>query len=386
MTAPIPLVHWTENGVAHSARWRSEAGREPPTRVRVVDDTLTADAAFRLTSEGTALLWRGDFQLAIQLLQAIARRIDSRAEKTKSAKSDDDPAQRFHRHRLRQSQRARTLGTLLIPLSARFVVPLRRAPDVVLACEEAYGTSDHAEGDSIVSLRELMGLVGAHEWRKKGVAVRTLESRIHPHYGVFAPVRGEYVELVARAAFARNAPPPLAFEIGAGTGVLSAVLAKRGVGRVIATELDPRAVVCARANISRLGYEQRVLIEQANLFPNGRAPLIVCNPPWIPARPTAPIENAVYDADGRMLKGFLAGLAAHLKPNGEGWLILSDIAEHLGLRSRDALLQDIDAAGLVVVGRDDARPDHPKSNDRTDPLFAARAKEVTSLWRLRAMG
>ena len=43
-----------------------------------------------------------------------------------------------------------------------------------------------------------------------------------------------------------------------------------------------------------------------------------------------------------MLLGFLGGLAAHLTPEGEGWLLLSDLAEHLGLRSRDELLAAIE--------------------------------------------
>jgi hypothetical protein len=90
----------------------------------------------------------------------------------------------------------------------------------------------------------------------------------------------------------------------------------------------------------------------------------------------------VYDEDSRMLRGFLAGLRAHLAPGGEGWLILSDLAEHLGLRSRDQLQGWIDAAGLQVVGRSDARPRHPKATDPDDPLHAARSREVTSLWRL----
>ena len=85
-----------------------------------------------------------------------------------------------------------------------------------------------------------------------------------------------------------------------------------------------------------------------------------------------------------MLRGFLAGLAAHLEPEGEGWLILSDIAEHLGLRTREELLALIDAAGLKVKSRSEARPVHPKSKDASDPLHAARAAEVTSLWRLVA--
>jgi hypothetical protein len=102
----------------------------------------------------------------------------------------------------------------------------------------------------------------------------------------------------------------------------------------------------------------------------------------VPAKPSAPIEYAVYDPDSRMLKGFLSGLREHLSEGGEGWLILSDLAEHLGLRSREELLGWVQAAGLQVLGRLDAKPHHPKASDPNDPLHQARSKEVTSLWRL----
>jgi len=255
---------------------------------------------------------------------------------------------------------------------------LRRAPNVKEACAEAYGAGTEP---SVVSLRELLGVIGAHEWRKKGVDIPALGERIHPHYGVFSPVRGEYIGLVAEA------PLPtmkLAFDIGTGTGVLAAVLAKRGVKHVIATDQDPRALACARQNIARLGLLGRVEVVETDLFPEGRAPLIVCNPPWLPARANSPLEHAIYDPQSRMLLGFLNGLAAHLEPGGEGWLILSDLAEHLGLRSRESLLAAIEAAGLNVVGRLDTKPTHPRATDATDPLHAARAAEVTSLWRLAA--
>ena len=87
-----------------------------------------------------------------------------------------------------------------------------------------------------------------------------------------------------------------------------------------------------------------------------------------------------------MLRGFLIGLSAHLSPGGEGWLVLSDLAEHLGLRSRDELLGWIDAAGLRVAGRLETKPHHPKVADDSDPLHAARVVEVTSLWRLASKG
>jgi len=367
------VVNWTEADESRSARWRSESGALPPRRVTVTDDRITADAAYRLASEGTALLWRGDFQNARQLLTAMARRIDRKPRKPATS-----PIEAFNFHRQAQSQRARTLGMLLVPLEADFSIPLRRAPNVREACAEAYGKGEAA---SIVSLRELLGVIGAHEWRKKGIEIPALGDRIHPHYGVFSPVRGEYVGLVAEAPLPTS---KLAFDIGTGTGVLAAVLARRGVKHVIATDQDPRALACARQNIARLGLLGRVEIVQADLFPEGRAPLIVCNPPWLPARANSPIERAIYDPESRMLLGFLDGLAAHLEPGGEGWLILSDLAEHLGLRTREALLAAIDAAGLMLVGRLDTKPTHPRASDDTDPLHAARAAEVTSLWRLAA--
>ena len=371
----LPRISWTEGEEAHSADWRSTAGMPPPRRVVVADDTLTADTAYRLACEGTALLWRGDFQNARQLLQALVRRVGRKARKPA-----DSPKEAFHQHRLAQSQRARTLGMLLLPFEADHRIPLRRAPDVRVACQEVHGD---VAAPYVASLRELLGLIGAHEWRKKGVPVAALGQSIHPHHGVFAPIRGEYVGLVASAPLTK-ALPALAFDIGTGTGVLAALLAHRGIKHIVATEQDPRALACARENIDRLGFAGKIKLVEADLFPPGRAALVVCNPPWLPARPSSPLEHAVYDPDSRMLRGFLDGLAAHLAPGGEGWLILSDLAEHLGLRSRDELQKLIDAAGLKVVGKLDARPTHPKASDPNDPLHAARAAEVTSLWRLVA--
>lgn len=398
LVAPQALLHWSEADQQRSARWRSERGAPPPKRVLLADDTLSADTAYRLACEGTGLLWRGDFQNARQLVQALARRIAKPPKVSKQAKAERKkdatalasgvPAgQGFHLHRQAQSQRARVLAMVLIEFDADYGIALRRAPDAKQACTEAWGPAGEAGGACVASLRELMGVISAHEWRKKGVEIPALgkapNNRIHPHYGVFSPVRGEYVDLVANAPLpARPASKFVAFDIGTGTGVLSAVLALRDVDQVVATDMDPRALACARENLDRLRLPKPVKVMQADLFPEGLASVIVCNPPWLPARPGSPLEGAVYDEDSRMLLGFLQGLAAHLAPGGEGWLILSDFAEHLGLRTRPELLAAIAAGGLKVLGRIDVTPDHPKAADESDPLHAARAAEVTSLWRL----
>ncbi len=375
---PTTLISWIENDEHHSLRWHSENGSPAPKRVQIADDRMTADAAYKLACEGTALLWRGDFQNARQLLQAMARRIDKKPEKSaKKVKLPTSATEAFHLHRQAQSQRARVLAMLLLPFNADYTIPLRRAPDVQQACIEAYGA---ASDTFIASMRELLGIVGAHEWRKKGVAITALGGNIHPHYGVFSPVRGEYIDLVAKAPLPST---ELAFDIGTGTGVLAAVLARRGVKKIIATDQDPRALQCAAENLATLHVDQQVELFATDLFPEGRAPLIICNPPWVPARPNSPIEYAVYDPDSRMLRGFLAGVAAHLEEQGEAWLILSDLAEHLGLRSAAELWSWIEAGGLEVAGKMDIRPQHLKASDASDPLHTARSAEITSLWRLK---
>ena len=339
---------------------------------------MTADEAYGLACQGTALLWRGDFQEARQMLTAMGKRADR--PQRKSQKSVAGSTEAFHLYRQARSQRARTLNALLIPLNDDYSIPLRRAPDIRQACVEAFGP---AEVSSVTSLRALLGVIGAHEWRTKGLEIPEAGGRIHPHFGVFAPIRREYVDLVATAPLpAACAVSSIAFDIGTGTGVLAAVLARRGIERVIATDLDPRALACARENIRQLGLVERVDIVQADLFPDGRAALVVCNPPWVPARPSSPMENGIYDPDSRMLRGFLAKLPEHLVPDGEGWLILSDLAEHLGLRTRAELSGEFEAAGLRVVGRHDVPPRHPRAADEADPLHVARAAEITSLWRL----
>lgn len=410
-TTPL-TINWLEAGQPRTALWRSERGAPPPKRVVLADDTLSADSAYRQACEGTGLLWRGDFQNARLLLQALARRIDKPPKASKTAKMGRKKAlmqaetgvpsgEAFHLYRQAQAQRARVLSMVLMEFAPDYGIALRRAPDAKQACTEAWGPANDV-GPSVASLRELMGVISAHEWRKKGVEIPALTSagaavakaapnnRIYPHYGVFSPVRGEYVDLVANAPLpkhsAKHRPAKfVAFDIGTGTGVLAAVLALREVDQVVATDQDERALACAKENIYKLRLPNPVKVMQADLFPEGLASVIVCNPPWLPARPGSPLEGAVYDEGSRMLLGFIKGLAAHLAPGGEGWLILSDFAEHLGLRTRAELLVAIEAGGLKVLGRMDVKPEHPKALDAGNPLADARAKEVTSLWRLGAV-
>ena len=435
-TDTIPALTWIEAGQKRRARWISEGRSRPPARVIVADDAMNADTAFRLACEGCALIWRGDFQNARQILAAMARRADRKKDKKK--KAAENPAEAFHRHRMARSRRAGILGMVLVEIRPDGSIPLRRAPDVRQAVSEALGpvlvesskpsgrsleessgllpldpAVDPARESMLISLREILGMIGAHEWRRKGIGIPFLKTRIYPHYGVFPPTRTEYAALAAKAplppAFRESSSPelhrqrasnepadsaPFAMDIGTGTGVLAALLAERGIRRILATDNDPRAVACARENMRRAGLDDRVRVVRADLFPapedisktfSGfpeKASLIVFNPPWIPAKPVTRRERAVYDPKGDALNRFLSALPDRMAPDGEAWLLISDLAERLGLRPAGALTHAFEKAGLKVIGKTDAPPAHNRSRDPDDPLHFARGAEIVSLWRL----
>jgi methylase of polypeptide subunit release factors len=356
--------------------WISESEIPLPKNIILADETLTVDSFLLIASQGSACIWQGDFQLAKQLLQSAQKRIDQ-DEASKDQTTCHTLLDQFLCQRRFQAHKAHLLSRLLICVDKKFKISLQRAPDVSIALGEALGT---VSGDFVIGLRELLGIIGAHEWRKKGMFIPALGNKIHPHYGVFSPVRSEYLELIEKAPIGSSMTS--AFDIGTGTGVIAALLAKRRLAKIVATDVEFRAVACAKENISRLGFADRIRIEQADIYPIGKADLIVCNPPWLPSEPSSPIEKAVYDKDSQMLKGFLNGAGDHLTGNGEAWLVLSNFAELLGLRAANELETLIKQANLKVIDRLETKPNHPKSMNADDPLYHARSREITMLWRL----
>jgi methylase of polypeptide subunit release factors len=374
-------IRWREGGTTRSGSWLSP-GAPAPSKLGAAGDATTAAEALARARRGEALVYAGDYRNARQLLAAMGRRLSRAAPRARGARpAPGGPAEAWAEERERRRLEHETLGRVVVPVEAGFRVPLSRAPNVGEALEEALGAAAALPG--LLPLRDLLGMIGAHEWRRRGVDIAALGARVHPHYGVYAPVRGEYVDLVAHAAAEWPAAGRRVIEVGTGTGVLAFVLARAGAS-VVATDAEPRAVACARENAARLGLAGRVAVVEADLYPatGGTADLVVSNPPWLPGEAYGPLDRAVYDPGGRFLERLVAGLPAHLAPGGEAWLVLSDLAELLGLRARDHVAALAGAAGLRIADVREARPSHPRASDPGDPLHAYRAREVTRLYRL----
>ena len=321
---PHPELVYRAGGVVERARWWSESVTAPD-RVAVADDHTTADVALRRAVAGEVLVYRGDWHNARQLLAAMGRRLRS------PAPAGRDAAALYRAERERRRLEHEILTRLAVPLGPGWTCPLRRAPPLDPALSAAFGPPP--ETAALLPLREALGAIGAYEWLRRGVPVPALGGSVHPAYGVFAPVRGEYVDLVARALAERGPfAGATAFDVGTGTGVLAVLLARAGA-RVVATDLDPEAPrVVAGAVVSRL----------------------------------------------------LAELGEHLAPGGEAWLVLSDLAERLGLRTAGDLPALFERAGLKVAFTLETRPAHPRARGGVDALARARAEERTRLYGLCA--
>ena len=236
----------------------------------------------REVERGRYLIYRGHYAHALQLLAAMRRRLSDGARPgvRKGAPID---AYRYAREAKRREHDL--LCRLVVLLNGTTYCPmLDGTPALGDFGVQVWGPID--DRPLVVPLREWMGARGAREWYRTGVEVPALRARGHPHYGVFAPTRGEYVELVAEQADAVGMAGRTAFDIGTGTGVLAFVLARRGTSRVVATDADPHAVACAQDNAVRLALGAIVGVCQVppdNPFTSGSADILVCNPSWVPA-------------------------------------------------------------------------------------------------------
>ena len=346
----------------------------PPTAphsLSEVDDRLTAALALRRSRAGELLLYTGDYRNARQLVSAMARRL-KRARRPAAR----TPLAIFQAERELRVTEHTLLGRILLALDPEDALAARSAPSVAGAVRLALGPR---EGWTVVSLVELLGMIGAAEWHKKGVAIAGLPAPIVAGYGVFPPTRAEPAQLIAGIP---DVAGRSVLDVGTGTGVLALLLLARGASRATGTDADPRAVACAQENAGRLGFADRFTSLECDVFPDVRADLVVANPPWLPLVPQSRLDAAVFDPGSHFLETFFAGLREHLLPGGRGYLVLSDLPERLGLRPPGVLAELATAHRLTLVSAATRPATHSRAQDRDDPLFSVRSKEIVSLFQL----
>jgi len=101
-------------------------------------------------------------------------------------------------------------------------------------------------------------------------------------------------------------------DVGTGSGCIAVATAVLNPGvEVDATEIDPAALVVARANVARHGVAERVRLFEADLFPHGgtRYRVIIANPPYVPTALLASLPAEYGQEPRAALDGGDDGLA-----------------------------------------------------------------------------
>ena len=148
-------------------------------------------------------------------------------------------------------------------------------------------------------------------------------------------------------------------DMGTGSGVNGIVAASRSRD-VLAVDVSPAAVACARDNAERNGVADRVTVQESDVFQNapGRFDLIIFDPPYRWFRPRDMFERGTADENYRTLTTFFDQAGDHLEPGGR--ILLSfgttgdiDYLYHLiaesGLRREELRRVEGEKDGLAVA-------------------------------------
>lgn len=136
-------------------------------------------------------------------------------------------------------------------------------------------------------------------------------------------ILAQAVQRVPVAAAAGDEIGPRALDMGTGSGIGAIAAARRGFD-VVAVDLNPEAVRCARINVLLNRVEDRVRIVAGDLFhplAGERFDLVLFNPPFFCGHPDHPADLAWRSTD--VMERFAAGLDGVLTPVGQALIVLS---------------------------------------------------------------
>ncbi len=158
------------------------------------------------------------------------------------------------------------------------------------------------------------------KYKSRGLVIDVLPGVFHPGFFFSSEMMMQYL---SHHSFHGKT----ALEVGAGTGIISLYMAKRG-GQVTATDISQQAIENTRLNANANNLPLTII--KTNLFTqlDRRYDWIVVNPPYYPKKATNEMEYAWNCGENHeYFSSFFSGLAAHLEPDGHAVMVLSDVCD-----------------------------------------------------------
>jgi release factor glutamine methyltransferase len=128
----------------------------------------------------------------------------------------------------------------------------------------------------------------------------------------------------------RLRPEDVVLDLGTGSGI-QAIVAAQTAAKVIAVDINPEAVRCARENVRANGLEAKISVLEGDLFScldrGQRFDIILFTPPYLEGTPRTPLDHALFDPGKALLRRFFAEAKDHLVLGGYVQMVYSSIAD-----------------------------------------------------------
>ena len=189
------------------------------------------------------------------------------------------------------------------------------------------------------------------------------KNRVFPFVGVFPPTnRLLYKFLFNQLRSRKNVfkAKSRVLDVGCGTGVLGVIFklaVESSKFKLFSVDKSEVAIKCSKVNHNLFNipseYEQvdiTSLSESPRFFEKEQSfDFIICNPPWIIAKPIEDFDTGNYDPNEKFLTALFKVVKQRLSRNGGVfWLIYSDLSELLGLQTKDRIVTLSNEHSLVL--------------------------------------
>jgi methylase of polypeptide subunit release factors len=277
--------------------------------------------------EGKYVLLEDEYSTGLNLLSELKKRVFSKSMK-----------ENFKKYRSQRSAYHFTSNNLLTTVS-NGEVDLEKAPEIGWL-ELFYPESS----EIYLSFPQIQGLNSSWQWYINGIQYPVLSDKIHPYYGVYFPTRFDHLLLFESWIKQQKGKFESAMDIGAGCGVLSFQMLKHGIKSVVASDINPNAIISVQKDIERMGLESSKLITvQSDLFEgiDGKSDLIVFNPPWLPAQKEEEgLDQAIY-YESDLFDRFFSEAVDHLNDNGRIVILFSNLALVEGYSAEHPVISEL---------------------------------------------
>ncbi len=320
---------------------------------------------------GSTLTVRGSYATAISFYSWLKKRISSKYPVY------DHISSRKTRRVLNE-----TAGKILAGIKGHSI-DLSGAPEIPWLKE--FYPDNH---DFLIPLTDLLGMNGAWQWYKNGVTYPVLEQKLHPFYGAYFPSRTGHLVMFDNWLSANLKKFSYALDIGTGCGVLSLIMAKHGIEKIHATDVNPNAVYSASLEFARIKMAERISVEKASLFGSAREVrgLVVFNPPWIPGKCMNMMDRGIYYEKG-FFENFFREADKRMAPGSTLAIIFSSFAIEAGIAEFNPVEKFTGLNNCFILKqKNTGKVTERTGNSSRSWINRIREKEETELWILQKRG